>query len=178
MERRNTHQSGFTLIELMVTLAVAAVLVSVALPAFDVMVENNRRVTATNDFLTSLHQARSEAITRNRRITLCPTSDETSCSTSVGWETGWLVFVDVDGDNTVDADDEILGTTDGFSGGLKLQSSDFGDGLTYMPNGRLVDNAQGVLHLCDVDATTASRTIRINRTGRPRVSDGGGISCT
>ena len=102
----NRH-SGFTLLELMVTVAVAALLLAIGVPTFQSMVRNNRIAAHTNDFMSSLNLARSEANKRGRRVVLCK-SDKTDniaactaanncCTTSTGnWEQGWIVFVDAD----------------------------------------------------------------------------------
>ncbi len=88
----NPHQSrleGFTLIELMVTLAVAAIMLTIAVPSFQEFIGSNRLTSEANGFLTSLNLARSEAIKGNVRVTLCVSSNGTSCAASGGWELGY-----------------------------------------------------------------------------------------
>lgn len=105
------RQSGFTLIELMVTLAVAAILLTVAVPSFWAIIQDNRLTAQTNDFVTDLHLARTEAITRGRRVTMCrcasnssgqcpESSGQFTCDTASGknWDQGWVIFVDADQD--------------------------------------------------------------------------------
>lgn len=176
------RQRGFTLVEAMVVLAIAAILATAALPAFDAMVKNNRRVTAVNDFVTSLHIARSEAITRNQRITLCPSTDGAVCAVSPdGWESGWLIFTDLDGDGLIDTvdGDEILYTGEPLSGDLRLVSSEFTDNLVYSPNGRARSGTttSGTMLLCDAGVEDPSRAVIINMTGRPRVTHETSATC-
>ena len=82
----STRQQGLTLIELMVTLAVAIILLAVGLPFFGGIVANNRAVVQANGLLTSFKLARSEAVKRSSFVAVAPTS------VSVGWEAGWQVF--------------------------------------------------------------------------------------
>lgn len=159
----------------MITLAVAAIIASMALPAFSQFVQNNRRVGTVNDLLASLYTARGASITRNRRVTICRSDGQhDGCLTGEGdWTNGWIVFVDLDGDATIDAGEEILAFADAPRGNLRVRSFDFDSALTYTSSGRLAGNASGRILVCDVGAATAGRAIAISTTGRPRSDDGG-----
>ncbi len=82
---------GFTLLELMVTLAVAAIVLSVAIPGFGGFIQNNRAVTHTNDLVTALNLGRSEATRRGAPVLLCSSSDGETCSGSNDWSSGWII---------------------------------------------------------------------------------------
>jgi type IV fimbrial biogenesis protein FimT len=90
---------GFTLMELMVTVAVLAVAVAIAVPAYTNMIINNRLAGTINEFVTSLHLARSEAIKRGVNVRACASTDGVSCATTGDWEQGWIVMVE--GSSTV-----------------------------------------------------------------------------
>lgn len=173
------RQRGFTLVELLVTLAVMSIVASMALPAYNNLVASNRRAAAINDVLSSLHLARSESITRNRRVTICRSNAaKTACLTGAGdWTGGWLVFIDPTNAGVVDAGEAILATADAPRGNSRIRSFDFGSALTYTPNGRLVGNASGRIILCELGDATAARAVDISTTGRPR-GDAGGDACT
>ncbi|MEX1080640.1 MAG: GspH/FimT family pseudopilin, partial [Halofilum sp. (in: g-proteobacteria)] len=85
---------GFTLIELMVTLAIVAIVATVAVPAWSDFVRANRLAATTNEFVTAVNYTRSEAVRRNTDVSLCPSTDQTSCvGNSTDWSVGWIAFV-------------------------------------------------------------------------------------
>jgi type IV fimbrial biogenesis protein FimT len=84
---------GFTLVELMVTLAVLAILTMVAVPSFRDTIRRNRVSAASNALLADLRYARTEAINRGQLVSLCPSSDGSSCTADgTAWDAGWLVY--------------------------------------------------------------------------------------
>ena len=101
MKKRHFYK-GFTLVELVVTLAVASIILSIAVPSFRNMIQNNRATTYANQFIADLSLARIEAIKRG----------ETVYMTSVGsnWNDGWRIWVDADGDDNYDSGEEIKET--------------------------------------------------------------------
>lgn len=107
------NSAGVTLIELMITISIAAILLALGSPSFMEMLAKNRLDTRAGDFLSSLNTARSEAVLRNTRATICHSSDGSSCSGE--WEDGWIVFVD-DGatSGVVEVGEEIVLVNDGF----------------------------------------------------------------
>ncbi|HEX2138609.1 MAG TPA: GspH/FimT family pseudopilin [Woeseiaceae bacterium] len=82
---------GFTLYELIVTMAVAAIILSFGVPGFMTFIDNNRATTHTNDLVTALNLARSEATRRGAAITVCSSANNATCSGSTDWSTGWVV---------------------------------------------------------------------------------------
>ncbi len=178
---------GFTVIELMLVVAVMGVMAMIALPAFNEMVQNNRRVSSVNDFLASMHIARSEAITRGQRVSVCRSNaTRTACAGAAGgWRHGWLVFSDFDGNGAINGDDEILSTGGPLRGNFNMTSSEFTSHMTFQPSGRVRaasgDNF-GEMLLCEGTEAEATRVIIIERTGRPRVDTevigGGAGNCT
>jgi len=91
-----TRQSGFTLLELMVALAVAGILFAIAVPNLRTFIQNNRLTAASNDLLASLQLARTEAVKRQANVVVCATTDSTAANPtcSFGGGNAWIVFQD------------------------------------------------------------------------------------
>jgi type IV fimbrial biogenesis protein FimT len=84
----NVRQQGFTLIELLVAVTIGALLLSVGVPSYTAFVRNANQVTSTNEMVSSLHFARDLAITRNVRVTMCPSDDGATCADGAVWNEG------------------------------------------------------------------------------------------
>ena len=174
--------AGFTLIELIVTLVLAAIVLTVAVPSFQDSIRNNRRATQANDLISALNLARSEAITRAQLVTICRSSNQASCAAGANWEDGWIVFVDSNtaaGDTTgvLDASEEPpLRVYRGLSGGNTLRvNTNFTNYFSYKADGQSRGSngsaLGGKLSLCDDQGATEARYVTINSTGRMQVRD-------
>ena len=111
-QRQSGHR-GVTLIELMVGVAVLAILLAIAAPNFQGMTASSRLTSVSNELLGSIQQARAQAIRTGARVTVCRSTNGTQCDTStgVGWERGWIVFGDTTrsgADAAVDTGETIL----------------------------------------------------------------------
>ena len=109
--------TGVTLIELMITISIAAILLAAGTPSFMKMLAKNKLEAQASDFVSGLNTARSEAVLRNVRVTMCRSSDGASCSGD--WEDGWIVFDDAGANpGVVDAGENIILVNDGFDHAL------------------------------------------------------------
>ena len=175
---------GFTLIELMVTLAVAAILLTVAVPNFREFIERNRVSSHTNMMVGALQLARSEAIKRGANLViLCKSSNGSSCSSSANWRDGWLLFANKDADKTYTAGtDELIRRYDAMPK-LNITSGNsfqcwIGFGSNGYPEGSGTNCAGGAVgndtfSICaaSTTATRHGRSIIINKIGRIRTED-------
>jgi type IV fimbrial biogenesis protein FimT len=183
MQMSRTLEHGFTLGELLIALAVVGISLTIAVPGFNDMVNNNRRRAAVNEFVSTLHIARSEAITRNQRITVCPTAGGATCE-AVAWSQGWLTFVDLNSDQSVNPGELVVSHVEEQSR-MNINSAQFGAFLMFRPNGRMmVANAAqntGEATFCDPRGAQHARVVIISSSGLPRLSKtttaGGAPAC-
>jgi type IV fimbrial biogenesis protein FimT len=164
--------AGFSLIELMVTLAVAAVLATIAVPSFTAMIMNNRLTSLANDLLADLATARSEALKRRGRVTICKNSTgagaDTLCSTSSIWSDGWLIFVDTNNNGVLDAGETLLRVHQALPFGVTVAITGFTDYVQARPVGTITP--LGSFKLCDSRVGNFGRQITISPTGRASVA--------
>ncbi len=165
---------GFTLIELMLSLSIAAVVLSVAVPSFSDFVASHRHAAEVNRFLRSIHLARSEAIKANHRVVLCKSSDAAECATSGGWEQGWIIFADLNNDAQRQVSEPLLRVEERLAGDGTLRGNFWvesylsyqGTGITALTSGAM---QMGTFVLCDGRGYEQARALVITRTGRPHV---------
>ena len=100
-----TSMSGFGLIELVIVIAIVAILTVIALPSYSRIMTRNRVITDTNDLLAAINLARNEAVARGRPVTVCASANSTSCdgTGNANWSGGYIVFTDFDPVGVVDA---------------------------------------------------------------------------
>lgn len=169
-------QRGFTLIELLITVVIAAIVLTIAVPGFQTVILNNRRATQVNEFVTNLNLARAEAIKGGRQVFVCRSSSGTACATDTSsvWEDGWIVFVDRDDDDTLDAG-ETIRVQAAFEGDSTLRGpANFSQWISYFPTGISRGNgglANGTLTLCDKRGDSEARNIVLSSTGRVSIND-------
>ena len=164
---------GFTLVELLVVLAVGAILLTIAIPGYAFLVNSSRLAAVTNDLVTALHLARSEAIKRSIRVTVCKTSNAMAetpvCDTTASWQQGWLVFVDGGTKGVIDSGDALLRVQDRAPAAATITFSNYSTYVSYLPRGTSqAPNglANGKLHVC---VAGEQRDIVVTRMGRIRL---------
>jgi type IV fimbrial biogenesis protein FimT len=162
------HESAFTLIELMVTIAVAAVVLTLGAPGFGRVIERNQLSAQINELVSTLHFARSEAVRRNDDLKVCHSADGVNCG-GAGYEVGWIIFIDDDGDDVWDDPaEELIRVNEALSNNYTLHVNGNMDSFFYRAKGRTSD--QGRFVLCKNGDLTKSRAIFIGPSGRARLA--------
>jgi type IV fimbrial biogenesis protein FimT len=105
---RRQFLRGFTLLELLMTVAIMAILLAIGVPSFKYVTSANRASSEINGLLGDLQFARGEAIKEGQTVTICASANGTSCSGSTSWDTGWIVFSDAPPLGTIEGNDAIL----------------------------------------------------------------------
>ena len=158
-------QLGFTIIELMMTVVLLGVLMTLAAPNLTNLVREQRVKTATSDLYVSLIYARSESIKRNMYVAVCAkNSDGSGCGNTTDWSKGWIVFLDADGNGYPGAVSDILKKQDAFS---DLTLTGTVSNVSYQRDGRLRAAASTFVISSSVSATVVARCVSLDLSGRP-----------
>ena len=179
-------QYGFTLVELMTVLLVAAILLAVAVPAYRTFVLNSQLTNAVGDISAMIGRARSEAISRYRPVTICGSSAPDACDTAAtDLSGGWLMFVDdgagsggIAGDQDLNGTEEIIQVGGAVPESSSLALTGFGSvrAVTFDRSGLL--GAGGALVYCDERGEEFRRAINVSMSGQVRVAtDTTGFTC-
>lgn len=162
---KDVKSLGFTLIELMVTITIAAILLGIAIPSFTSVISSNRLTTSANELVTALNLARSEAVKRGQQVVVR--------KTGTNWENGWQVFVDIDRstsakENVFDAGTDIeLRVYSALPTNYTLRgNNNFVNFIRYQPDGRSSNN--GSFAVCNGGNITGAKLIIVNTVGRVR----------
>lgn len=170
------EQGGFTLIELMVVLAILAVLLMVAAPSFQDSIRRNRLQSTLSDVASMLSFARSEAVTRGAPVSACASADGAACA-GTNWEDGWIVFLDDGAGAGGVAQDGLLNGSElplriGEEGPneVTLRTRNFPEAsrVTFTATGRLDQNTDGTFVICDVRGVSHARGLVLNVSGQTR----------
>jgi len=180
----------------MVTVAILAIALTYGVPRLSVYFQGNRMVTNTNDLVAGFHLARTEAIKLSDRVTICKSADSLSCTTTGGWEQGWIVFQidssrvvpnlgDIDQYQT--ANNDVLLRVHGEVGGSDVTittptgsiAADYvsftSRGVPKLPSGAIqsekftVCDSRGLKNASSGNVT--ARAVVLNPTGRVRTSN-------
>lgn len=165
---------GFTLIELVVTMAVAAILVAVAVPNMRTFIQNGRLNTQTNDLIGDLSLSRSEAIKRRSNVGLCKSTNGTTCAGGGNWRDGRAVFVDIDNDAIWDPGETILRFREPLASAADALATSVlvpvPDPIIFSANGSSNVATGGFFVFCDDRGAAKGKQINLNAMGQAAVN--------
>lgn len=168
---------GFSLIELVIALAVAGILLSVAAPSFSDAMRNSKQIVTTNELMGSLRLARSEAIKRSTRTAVCARANNNTCGTQ--WSNGFITFID-NGETrgVIDNDEEILRVAKALESGFWImnrarlvntaESPLEREFIRFGPRGTSHWRGSGYFGICDRRGQESAKAINISLSGDPR----------
>lgn len=159
---------GFTLVELLMTLAVAALLAMVGAPALENLLARSREAGAEARIAGTLRHARTAAVMDNARIIVCPSDDDRHCRRGYDWQHGWIVAPDQDGDGQPDAGRQIIAALPAMAAGSRIITSAGRRHIVFHPTGDAAgSNARfTICHAREGDG----RSVVVSNSGRVRVA--------
>jgi type IV fimbrial biogenesis protein FimT len=163
--QQDSNTRGFTLVEMLVTLAVGSILLALAVPAFRTFMQNDRLMTQASSLSMALYAGRAEAIKQDTSVQVCASANGTTCSGAATWEQGWIVLSTAPGAVPVQVvGTQPIGTT--IRAGVVSQ-------VTFLSTGLATNGAN--FKLCDVRGATQARYLQVNITGNVVASQTPGL---
>lgn len=161
------RETGWTLLELLITSLLIAILAAIALPSFTDLLARQRQRAETDALFHAVHLAKKASITRNRVVSLCPSRDLASCDPGRDWSAGWLMFVNLDRDDPPTVDDgEAILRRHRVDERVIVRANR--SGFSFRSTYRRATN--GTLVVCDRSGQVAPRAVVVSYTGRPRLA--------
>ncbi|WP_425919240.1 GspH/FimT family pseudopilin [Acinetobacter sp. TSRC1-2] len=165
------QKNGFTLIELIITLAIIAIIVSIALPYFHETMARQEIKNITNKLISSIQLAKSHAVIHHTNVVLCPSQNKLSCQAR-HWNSGFIVFLDSNKNRQVDADEKIISTesTELKYGSLDWRGTLNTPSLTFQAENGLPNGSNGSFYYCSNYQQTHNK-ILLSRMGHARIEN-------
>jgi type IV fimbrial biogenesis protein FimT len=158
---------GFSLFELVMTVALAALVLALGVPSFGGIVANNRLKVEVDALFHAVHLARKSSIVRRRVVTLCPSPDGRSCEPGLDWSKGWIMFVNTDRDQPAvrDENEPVLQHHP-----VDEQARIMSNRKSFSLRSTQQRATNGTLVFCDRSGRGTARALVVSYTGRPRVT--------
>lgn len=158
---------GFTLIEILITIAIAAILLSIVVPSFTSLIESSKARTTRDSLISSIYAAKQQAQSERVNVYLCSSSDGASCDATTSWGTDWLVYEDNDSSGGLNNDDIII--INGSSKTSLIKSIE--NQIKFTPTGH---SSANTFKVCSNTDNSVVYQIKLNRMGRVSHEDASG----
>ncbi len=176
---------GFSLIELLVALTIGIILVGIAAPQFSAIMQKQQASSEINNLLNDMQYARSEAIKQGQLVTLCASSNGTSCSAATTWQAGWIIFSNISNLSPAaftNGTDVLLRKQAKFTTTDTLTSSPVLSAVTYNRDGFGMNFSSTTGELFTLHSLTAStnstKCLWLDSLGRQTVQKAGAAALT
>ncbi len=160
--------SGYTLLEILVTVAIVSIVMAIGVPSMSAFIQNDRLTTQINQLVGHLAYARSEAVTRSQQVGVCVSNNTTSCTNGNNWEEGWIIYVDTSANGVFDVGEPVLRAQQALEGGNTMKPQTIGTQVVYDYRGFAAAGSAGSFSLCDSRGSAHGKAIAISNTGRVR----------
>lgn len=168
--KNKTRGRGFTLLELVVSMAVVAILVAVGIPNMRSFLLNNKRTSVVNDLVAAMTLARTEAQKQNRVAVVCPLQGTSCVPSGANWSNGWLIYVNMDTANppVFDGADQVIKIFPLATDESLTAIGNVGAFIFRVSPGR---NTAGTVTICDSRGSAHGRQVIVAASGRIRTSE-------
>lgn len=163
LQSQASAANGFTIVEMMIAIALIAIIAALALPNLTQIFARNDLAGTTNELITGINQARAEAVSRSTAVTICPSNDAAGCDDGE-WSSGWIVFADNNASGGIDAGEEIIAVSSG-AGTASIEIEGFDDGLSFGATG-LLSTAVGGNILLSHPSLDIARQLTVSTLGQ------------
>lgn len=158
---------GYSLFELITTLTLVALVVTLGTPSFGAILANHRLRVEVDALFHAVHRARQESVIRRRVMTICPSRDGLTCQGGTDWSAGWMTFVNIDRDWDAerDANEPVVRWVK-----VHPENRISGNRQSFSFRSTELRATNGTLIFCDRSGRAKPRALVISYTGRPRVA--------
>lgn len=163
-------QAGFTLLELMITVTLLAILMGIGIPSFNSTIASSQLTSQTNRIVAALNATRMEAVKRNTQAVICTSTNGTACN-GTSWASGWLIYMDSDKDGALGTGEDVFAKAEANANVSAAGNDTVASKIVFQADGTVLGGNNGTIRVCKATSAVSenARDIVINAGGRARV---------